>query len=118
MRGVLRVLLGLLFLSPFLIWLTVIDRWSSPGWDWLLPLLGSFGQATLSATASVLVGTGMAMGSLSLKSPKWLGLLEFWQLIPNLLPQLILILAVLNIAGHVSWLHEGLVGVVFAHVLL
>lgn len=118
MRSVLRIALVTFFLSPILIWLVVIKNWSTPGFEWIVPLGRTFLQASLSALISVVLGVLMAMGALSLKSPKTEKFLEFWLLIPNLIPQLFLILAVLNLGFFVPFFRPGLPAVVITHSLL
>lgn len=118
MRSLLRISFIAFFLSPILIWLAVIKNWNSPGWEWVIPLSRTFLQAGLSALISVVVGILMAMGALSLKSQRTEKFLEFWLLIPNLIPQLFLILAVLNLGGFVPIFRTGLPAVVITHALL
>src|SRR5690242_6651642 len=112
MRALLRLLLVAFLISPILIWLTLIQSWSAPGLEWLMPLARSFVQAGLSAALSLLLGGLMAMGALSLKNPKTEKFLEFWLLIPNLIPQLFLVLAVLNLSVWIPLLRPGLPAVV------
>jgi thiamine transport system permease protein len=118
LRRGLRILLGLFFLSPFLIWLVRIENWNITGTDWIHPFWISFVQSFLSALGSVFVGGLIALGALSLKSTKAQKFVEYWLLIPNLIPQLFLILAILN-AGSILVIHvQGLWIVVLAHILL
>lgn len=117
-RALARIALGFFFLSPFLIWLIAIDRWSNTGSGWLVPFWLSIAQASVSAFGAVLLGGVMAIGALSIQSLKWQRRLEYWLLIPNLIPQLFLILAFLNIGSLFMIRVEGFAVVVLAHVLL
>lgn len=91
-----------------------IDRWTYPTGDWFGPLGISLLQAALSAAGSMTVGLLMVMGALTIRRSSWQKAVEFWLLVPNLMPSLFLILAILNIAR----LQFGLAAVVFAHILL
>jgi ABC-type Fe3+ transport system permease subunit len=118
MRSLLRFSLGLFFLSPFLIWLCEIKQWSGLGNEWIAPLYMSLWQSLLSALGAVFLGGLMALGALSIRSPRGQKRFEYWLLVPNLIPQIFLILALLNMSSWWPWLAQGLPAIIIAHVLL
>lgn len=117
MRRLLRIAIALFFVSPILTWLVIIDRWSTPGIEWLRPLAESMIQASASALASVILGVLMAAGALSARGRFERGI-EYWLLGPNLIPQIFLILAILNLSSWIPILRGSLAAVIVAHTLL
>jgi len=67
---------------------------------------------------SLLLGVVMAMGALTLRSPRAEKFLEFWLLVPNLIPQLFLILAVLNLSLWIPCFRPSFGAVVMTHAML
>lgn len=118
MRPLFRILFVLFFLSPILLWISLVPHWSAVGWEWSWPLVMSLWQAGWSAALSLALGVMMAMGALSVRSPKFEKFLEIWFLLPNLIPALFLILALLNLSLWVPLLRPSLTAVVIAHTLL
>lgn len=117
-RDLIRVTIALFFVSPILVWLMIIDRWGAPDWSWVHPLLVAVSQAGLSAFGSVAIGVLMAAGALSVRSDRFERWLEYWLLIPNLIPPIFLILAVLNLSDWLPFLRGGLPAVILTHVLV
>ena len=117
-RALLRTSFIFFLLCPVLIWVFVIKQWDTPGLEWVYPLGVSFFQSVLSAAGSVILGFLMVIGALSIRSKGFERVLEFWLLIPNLIPQLFLILAILNLSEGIFFLRGGLTAVVCTHVLL
>jgi thiamine transport system permease protein len=118
MRSLLRITLVLFFVAPILIWLLMVPHWSWPGTDWLRPLFISLVQAGASAAASLVFGVLMTMGALAITKRRSDRLLEFWLLIPNLIPSLFLILAMLNLSLWIPFFRPSFLAVILAHVLL
>lgn len=118
MRNLLRILFVLFFVSPVLTWVFFVTQWSGPGLGWVEPLLMSLAQAGCSALLALALGILMTMGALTIRTSKVEKALEFWLLIPNLIPQLFLILAVLNLSLWLPFLRPSFTSVILTHALL
>lgn len=119
LRSSLRGLFGLFLISPFLIWIFKIETWTWPAGAALFEILSvTFLQAGLSALFSVIGGVILffcAEGFLTTKSRRRV---EIFLLLPNLLPPLFVILALMSLGWGGSRAGAGLVAVVVAHALV
>ncbi len=118
-RGLLRILFVLVLTSPLLLLVAFMGNWVWPSLEELGPVLYfTVLQAFLSAAVSVFLGLLAGIGLLRLKARPFFHWLEFLVLWPNLVPVLMVILAVLNLVT--SWMQFpfGLPAIVGIHSLL
>lgn len=112
------ILIGV-FLSPYILWLFIIDEWTVPHWEsvWLAVSTSIF-QAFLSAALSVLAGLLLVPFLLGQPEGRTLRVQEAGLLFVNIVPPLFLALSLLSWS---QWLHLpgfGLATVVIAHAVL
>lgn len=114
-------------ISTFLFFAVVLSAYLLMSWQissvdlhfsQILPAVqASIIQSLLSAFGSVFLGAIMVIGALSVQSPAVQRTLEILFLLPNLIPQLFVVISILTLA-HLLHFTTGLFSVVFAHVLL
>lgn len=118
-RSVLRLVLGLFLLSPFLIWIIKISGWEVAVLaDAMGPLWNSLAQATLSTFFSFVVGFVFFRSLQGWRESRWYRVGEGALLLPNLVPPLFLAMALLNWSSWLGAFPYGLGAVIFAHVIL
>ncbi len=114
-----RVLLALLLISPFLLWIAEIPEWN---WGALAeagrPLLNSLWQAGLSTLGALVLGFVLFRSLQCWTQENSFRLMEGLLLLPNLVPPLFLALALLSWSAVIGPFPYGLPAVVAAHVLL
>ena len=118
-RSIIRIGLGLLLLSPYLIWLIWIPTWSLPEVSaWLSPLLTSLTQALLSAGLAMIAGFVLFQAAQGWVTGHARGFSELALLLPNMVPPLFLILALLSWVTPWAAFPYGIGAVIAAHVLM
>lgn len=111
--------LGLLLLSPYLIWLARIQKWSLPdSHEWGPALRASFGQALLSSLCALICGWLLFLALQSWEGGKRRTVAELALLLPNMVPPLFLALGMLNLVTTFTAFPYGMGAVVVAHVIL
>lgn len=119
LRQALRIGLVLFLIFPFLFLLTQFQVTSWPDMGELAwAFKNSFLQATLSAVFSLLIGFWVALGLLSLNSPRTRRLrffLELLCLLPNFLPPIFILLSALSV---IDPFPMGISGIVIIHSLM
>ena len=119
LRQALRIGLVLFLIFPFVFLLTQfqVTSWPDMGeLSWAFK--NSFLQATLSAVFSLLIGFWVALGLLSLNSPRTRRLrivLELLCLLPNFLPPIFILLSALSV---IDPFPMGISGIVIIHSLM
>lgn len=118
-RTFLRIALGILLLSPYLIWIARLSEWTLPGvQEWWPALTTSFAQALLSATLSLIFGWILFLALQTWPAGRPRTLIEFSLLLPNMVPPLFVALGLLNLVTVVIPFPYGVGAVIVAHVIL
>lgn len=119
LRSLLRIGLVLFFLFPFIFLLTQFRITEPPDFAELFwAFKNSFSQAFLSASGSLILGTWGALALLSFSTnsqSKMRRALQVMCLLPNFLPPLFILLAVLNF---INPFPMGLIGISIVHILM
>lgn len=119
LRSLLRIGLVLFFLFPFLFLLTQFQIFNPPDFAELLwAFKNSFYQAFFSALGSLVFGVWASLALIAFSDPsqrRWRRVLQAMCLLPNFLPPLFILLAVLNV---VDPFPMGLVGISLVHILM
>ena len=119
MRSASRVAVGLLLVSPYLIWLLWISKWEWPATaEWLPVLTTASEQAAFSAAGSMIFGFCLFGAAQGWTSSRARGFAELALLLPNMVPPLFLVLSLLSWVTPWAAFPYGLGAVVVAHVLL
>jgi thiamine transport system permease protein len=113
-RALLRVGLAAALISPYLIWLAAIPRWSLPSPEvWATAASASIIQSLMSSVLACAAGFVLFHALQAWRRPS-LG--EAALLLPNLIPPLFVAMALLSVGG--TGFPYGLGAVVTAHVLM
>lgn len=111
--------LGLLLISPYLIWLGSVPHWEPPRIQaWLPPLLTAAQQALLSATLAMIAGFFLFQSAQGWTSKFSRSISEMALLLPCMVPPLFLVLAILSWVTPWMAFPYGMTAVVLAHVLM
>lgn len=118
-RSVLRASLGVLLLSPYLIWIARISKWSMPAsTEWWPALTTAFAQAILSSSVSLFAGWILFLALQTWPAGRPRTFVEFGLLLPNMVPPLFVALGLLNLVTYFVQFPYGVGAVISAHVLL
>ncbi len=119
LRAGLRVGIGLLMLSPYLIWLVWVPEWRGPSvGEWYPALFTAFAQAFWSAAFSLIAGFILFGASQAWTEPRVRRLSELSLLLPNMIPPIFLVLSMLSWVTPFIAFPYGTGAVIVAHVLL
>lgn len=118
-RLLLRISLGLLLVSPYIVWLARIRVWDWPSLGEWLPVLGtSAKQALYSSILSMVAGFFLFGAAQAWTSARAKKITELALLLPNMIPALFLVLSLLSWVTPWMAFPYGLGAVVVAHVLM